>query len=223
MQQVNVVLADNHKIFLEGLSSVLCENNDLKFNIIDRVVSGLELLKILEKHPVDLLIMELNLLTLDGLEVLKKIKEQNLATKKMILSRYDNPKIVKEAFKAGADGYVLKSSDTSELLHGIRELLANKSFIGAKVQLSQAKEKPAPEGTHSMPFSDNFIKKYSLTKREIQILQLIIQAHNNKQIAKKLFISDQTVSVHRKNIMRKLSVSNTAGLIKAAYENFIVK
>lgn len=223
MQQVNVVLADNHKIFLEGLSSVLFENNDLKFNVIDRVVNGLELLKILEKQPVDLLIMELNLLKLDGLEVLKKIKEQNLPTKKMILSRYDNPKIVKEAFKAGADGYVLKSSDTSELLHGITELLANKSFIGAKVRLSQAKEKPAPEDTSNMPFSDNFIKKYSLTKREIQILQLIIQAHNNKQIAKKLFISDQTVSVHRKNIMRKLSVSNTAGLIKAAYENFIVK
>jgi DNA-binding NarL/FixJ family response regulator len=72
-------------------------------------------------------------------------------------------------------------------------------------------------------FKDGFIKRHSLTKRETEILTLITQALSNKQIAEELYISDQTVSVHRKNIMRKLGVSNTAGLIKEAYENFLVK
>jgi len=142
----------------------------------------------------------------------------------LALTMYDEAKLVKSAFKAGVDGYILKNSDPYELLRAIEEVLKGKTYIGIGVQLVGARA----NGTTFMAdkekgkFEDKFIQKYNLTKREIEILKLISQAFSNKEIASELFISDQTVSVHRKNIMRKLNVSNIAGLIKIAYDNSIV-
>jgi len=109
-------------------------------------------------------------------------------------------------------------------MEAIRVILTGKTFFGKGVRLNDPFEmvNGKREKRENDPYEDRFIKKYNLTKREIEILRLITLALSNKEIAKELFISDQTVSVHRKNIMRKLGVSNTAGLIKVAYDNSLI-
>jgi len=143
----------------------------------------------------------------------------------LVLTVYDDPKFVKSAFKNGAHGYILKNKGIDELFVALHQVLdEHESYIGEGVQVSENGATRAVAGKQQTDFhlEDRFIKKYNLTKRELEILRLITHAMSNKQIAQELFISDQTVSVHRKNIMRKLGVSNAAGLIKAAYDFSLV-
>lgn len=222
MQQIKVILADDHRIFLEGLRTILENNKTKNIEVVATTGSGKQLIELLEENEVHLIIFELNLQELDGLEVLQRLKKAK-HFKKLALTRYDHSKLIKSAFKYGVDGYLLKKADTSELFMAVDELLDGKNFTGEGVQVQSGNGHIDKSKNNKKVFKDGFIKKHSLTKREMEILSLITQALSNKQIAEELFISDQTVSVHRKNIMRKLGVSNTAGLIKEAYENLLVK
>ncbi len=221
---IRTVIADDHQLFTEGLKNILRRTDKFEFQIIGEAENGRDLLPILKRTYPDLLLLDLNMPEADGLDVLDSIRENYSDMKILALTMYDEAKLVKSAFKAGVDGYILKNSDPYELLNAIEEVLKGKTYIGIGVQLVGARS----NGTTFMAdkekskFEDKFIQKYNLTKREIEILKLISQAFSNKEIAQELFISDQTVSVHRKNIMRKLNVSNIAGLIKIAYDNSIV-
>ena len=221
---IRTVIADDHQLFTEGLKNILRRTDKFEFQIIGEAENGRDLLPILKRTYPDLLLLDLNMPEADGLDVLDSIRENYTDMKILALTMYDEAKLVKSAFKAGVDGYILKNSDPYELLNAIEEVLKGKTYIGVGVHLVGARA----NGTTFMAdkerskFEDKFIQKYNLTKREIEILKLISQAFSNKEIAQELFISDQTVSVHRKNIMRKLNVSNIAGLIKIAYDNSIV-
>ena len=222
---IRTVIADDHQLFTEGLKNILRRSDQFDFQILGEAENGKDLLPILQRTYPDLLLLDLNMPESDGFEVLQNIKDQYKDMKVVALTMYDEAKLVKSAFKAGVDGYLLKNSDPSELIDAITEVLKGKTYIGIGVHLIGI---PNGNGnTHRADksrevFEDKFIQKYNLTKREIEILKLISQAYSNKEIAKELFISDQTVSVHRKNIMRKLSVSNIAGLIKIAYDHHLV-
>jgi len=222
---IRTVIADDHQLFTEGLKNILRRSDQFDFQILGEAENGKDLLPILQRTYPDLLLLDLNMPESDGFEVLQNIKDQYKDMKVVALTMYDEAKLVKSAFKAGVDGYLLKNSDPSELIDAISEVLKGKTYIGIGVHLIGI---PNSNGnTHRADktrevFEDKFIQKYNLTKREIEILKLISQAYSNKEIAKELFISDQTVSVHRKNIMRKLSVSNIAGLIKIAYDHHLV-
>ena len=133
-----------------------------------------------------------------------------------MVSGYDNQKFVKKAFLNGADGYLLKGSPRLELIKAIQTVLRNNTFMGRGVQVTARQKEKAGSRSGKGAYMDAYSVMQHLTKREHEILQLITQAMSNKEIAQKLFISDQTVSVHRKNIMRKLGVSNTVSLVKAA-------
>ena len=166
----------------------------------------------------DLVFLDLNLGRVNGLDLIKPIKEVSPKTKILIVSGYDNQKFVKRAFLNGADGYLLKGSKRVELVEAIETVMMNNTFMGKGVQVSallnQTNERSGKDPGHQ--YLDAYSVRQRLTKREHEILQLITQAYSNKQIGEKLFISDQTVSVHRKNIMRKLGVTNTVSLVKAA-------
>lgn len=222
---IRTVIADDHQLFTEGLKNILRRSDRFQFQIIGEAENGKELLPILDRTFPDLLLLDLNMPESDGLEVLQHVRNQYKEMKIVALTMYDEAKLVKSAFKAGVDGYILKNSDPSELIDAIEEVMKGKTYIGVGVHLVGI---PTTNGkTHRADkekekFEDKFIKKYNLTKREIEILKLISQAYSNKEIAQELFISDQTVSVHRKNIMRKLSVSNIASLIKLAYDHHLV-
>lgn len=221
MQTVQTILADDQRIFIEGLKAVLHDKSPFPINVVSCVFNGRELLHTLRRQPADLLILDLKLPEKDGLEVLKILHKDCLPTSVLILSRYDDPKIIKMAFKYGADGYILKDKNVGELFTAIREVLAGNTFTGEGVSFYKKRARNG-NGQASYAFQDSFVKRHNLTKREMEILQLITEALSNKEIARELFISDQTVSVHRKNIMRKLGVSNTAALMKTAYDNSLV-
>lgn len=224
MQIIKAILADDQHIFIEGLKTVLCENPNPQFKIVGIAYDGRDLIRQLQCREADLLILDLNLPNKDGLEVLKYIRKKRLPVDSLVLSRYNDPKIIKSAFKAGADGYILKNRNVEELFEAIREVYSGNTFIGEGVAFHGALPRCGQEngGLKAFAFQDGFIQRFHLTKRELEILGLIAEALSNKEIAKELYISDQTVSVHRKNIMRKLGVSNTAALIKTAYDNSLV-
>lgn len=225
MRLIKTILADDHRIFTEGVKAVLQRDPDIQFDITGIVHNGLELIRLLKQKNADLVILDLNLPDKDGLEVVSYVRSQRNNVKFLALSMYEEPKIIKSAFKAGVNGYILKSRGIEELFNAIDTIFDGDNFLGEGVTLSSNH----PGNINGKKYQrqifnleDRFVKKHNLTKRELEILQLITQALSNKQIAKVLFISDQTVSVHRKNIMRKLGVCNTAGLLKVAYDNSLV-
>ena len=219
MNVIKTIIADDHPIFLQGLRTTLSQNRVLPIEIVGMYNSGQQIQESISKHAIDLLIMDLNLIDLDGLDLIKWLRNRHPSLRIQILSRYNEIKMVKAALQVGANGYILKTGKPEELLQSIKSILNQKTFIGKGVDVDEAR---GLNGQGLRSFEDKFVKKYYLTKREIQILRLITQAKSNKEIAKELYISDQTVSVHRKNIMRKIGVSNTAGLIKTAHDYCLV-
>ncbi|MEO1516659.1 MAG: response regulator transcription factor [Bacteroidota bacterium] len=222
MQSIRVVIADDHHLFIAGLKTILGNVEGYDFSIVGVAHNGTDLLPILKRTRPELLLLDLNMPERDGLDVLGVIREEYRDMHILALTMYDEAKIIKSAFKSGVDGYVLKNVGKNELVRAISEVMKGNTFLGEGVKLSAIIETVPKHTEAGLFFEDKFIKKYNLTKRELEILRLISQAMSNKEIAKELYISDQTVSVHRKNIMRKLGVSNTAGLIKIAYDNSLI-
>jgi DNA-binding NarL/FixJ family response regulator len=218
LMNTDVILADNHRIFVEGLSCILSKREDL--SLVATANNGIDLIKKVREHSPKLVILELNIPGKDGLECLDFIKRNFRSVKVLILSMYNQAKFVKQAVQSGVDGYVLKTADSDELFRAIDEIIMGERYLGKGVSL--ANDDNVRKSRVLEIYDDNFVKKYNLTKREIEILLLITDAKSNKEIAKDLFISDQTVSVHRKNMMRKLGVGNTAGLIRFAYEKSLI-
>lgn len=222
MQILRTIVADDHPIFLEGLKLVLQRHPHFDIQIVGQARDGQELIELIRSSPFDLLLMDLNMPTRDGLEVLASIPSSRSNVKILALTMYDDAKIVKSAFKAGVDGYILKGNEINEIYQAVNKVMEGSTFMGRNVGTGSLNAihhlKPSAEAL----YADRFTKKYNLTRRELEILRLISEALSNKQIAKELYISDQTVSVHRKNIMRKLGVTNTAGLVKVAYSNSLV-
>ena len=225
MQIIKALLADDHYIFLEGLKTVLSQSPQYQINVQGIAHSGEELIEKLQEVKADLVITALNLSGMDGFDVIEHIRKAQIPIQVLVISAYKDPKIIKTAFKLGADGFILKDHPISELYNAIDEIHAGNSYVGKGIYLNGSQlngKSKAKIPTRQLNFEDRFLKKYNLTKRELEILGLISRALSNKEIAKELYISDQTVGVHRKNIMRKLGVSNTAGLIKLAYDYSLV-
>ncbi|MDH3651177.1 MAG: response regulator transcription factor [Saprospiraceae bacterium] len=219
--RLNVVIVEDHKLFAEGLSALLKASDKWQVQIVHMSDGTDDLVKFLLKKRVHVIILDLNLGVANGLDLIVPLKEAQSKAKVLILTGYSNMKYVKTAFVNGADGYILKSADLEELERGIESVMADNTFMGNGVQVTANRSAAVDDRKKrsSMgPYMDAFLMKQRLTNRELEILELITQAFSNKQIALKLYISDQTVSVHRKNIMRKLGVSNTVSLVKAAQQ-----
>lgn len=219
MRIVKTLLADNHRIFLEGLKTVLSNDPNHQHEIVGCTPNGQKLVELWREHRPDLLIMDLNLLEKHGLEVLAEIRgESSRQTHILVITGYQDTKILRGVLERGANGYLPKYKGAADLYEAIKVVLKGKIFRADPVKSNMGK--PILEaGGRNAVIAEVFVKKHRLTKRETQILSLISQAMSNKEIGSKLFISDQTVSVHRKNIMRKLGVRSTAGLIKMAYDH----
>ncbi|MFN0015981.1 MAG: response regulator [Saprospiraceae bacterium] len=218
----NVLIADDQPIFVEGVQSMLSHptNGKVAYQVRGVAKTGAQVSEFLRQNPMDLLLMDLSLSEPDGLAILPSVKKGFANTRVLVMTLQDDPRLVKAAFRAGADGYMLKSGTKDELFHAIEEVMGGHTFVGRGVPLANYQN-----GTHNDKGASpekTFVRKYGLTRREIEIMRYIGQALNNKDIAEKLYISDQTVSVHRKNIMRKLHVNTTATLIKIAFEHNLV-
>ena len=177
----------------------------------------------LDYTDVNLLITEINLGDNESTDFLKDIRKNNKDLSICVLSSYTADKFVRGAFVNGADGFVSKYNDIKELLRALATISNGKTFLSEGLQMTPSLQKnPSNDNENKNSFIDEFQLIEKLTKREMQVLQQIAQAKTNGEIGKQLFISDQTVGVHRKNIMRKLSLRNTNALIKFAYDNGLV-
>ncbi|MBU6341720.1 MAG: response regulator transcription factor [Bacteroidetes bacterium] len=220
MQLLNVLVADDHPIFVEGLNAVLSKSSGKFSCSINGVArSANQVVEMMQKYQPDLVLLDLGLPDTDGMKVIPNLKKGSSKTRVLVMSTFDDPRLVRAAFKAGADGYMLKSGTKDELFWAIEEVINGHTFLGNGVALIDMRM--AQNADTAQP-DKRFARKHGLTRREMEIMRYIGQALKNKDIAEKLYISDQTVSVHRKNIMRKLQVNNTASLIKIAFENNLV-
>ena len=219
---VKTIIADREAIFLDGLELLLTSGEQYFYRIVAQCYSTSDILKKIEESDVDLLITDINLGDNDSSDFIKEIKKKNKDLTVCVLSSYTADKFVRKAFVNGADGFVSKYQNAQELLRALATISNGKTFLSDGLQMTPSLTKNKDENVTKASFVDGFHLIERLTKREMQILHLISQAKSNVDIGKELFISDQTVGVHRKNIMRKLAVHSTNALIKFAYDNGLV-
>jgi len=206
--KINLMIADDHPLFVEGMKMIL--GGEETFNISGIANDGKQLLYLLTQQvPTDLILLDVNMPNLNGLETIKYIKQSFGAVKVLMLSAYSDEKVVQEAKEAGADGYILKSSSKDELHHAIMEVYAGKPFFSVQKEINY---------DDAFKKLDAFLRKYDLTKREKEILLYLKQTYTNQQIAEKLHLSIYTVETHRKNIMQKLKLNSPAALVKFMIE-----
>lgn len=201
----NVLIADDHEVVRQGLRSLLGSERDLR--IVAEASDGQEALRAVEKYRPDLLIADIAMPLLNGIEVTRQAKRVSPHTRTLILSMHADESHVADALRSGADGYVLKDARSAELLEAIRHVLAGRRYL-------------------SPPLSQRAIDAYietiaaggldpydTLTARERQILQLAAEGMTNVEIAARLFISSRTVETHRANLMKKLGLRTHTELI----------
>lgn len=222
MSEIKTVIVDNQSIFRAGIKALFdrTEGPHVLLEGQEKTAEGL-MLYLAKNLDTQLAILDLNLPDRDGLELIPEIRKQFRSLRILVLTSYGDYKFVGQALKNGADGYVLKSNEPEALMEGIYEVMDGNTYIAPGLHITPPNGKRLTQAKKS-PYEDRFVIKQKLTKREHEVLELITQAKNNKEIAKELYISDQTVGVHRKNIMRKLGVRNTINLIKFALENQLV-
>lgn len=221
MDHLRVIIVDDHRLYTDALKMLLHAQKAPSYEVVATEEDGAEVLDMLHRHHADILLLDLNLPGIDGLDLLPEVAKRFPGLKIIIVTMYDNPKFIQESIKHGASGYVVKTGGFSELRKAISEVMGENLYISEGLMMfpREAHEEPV----NGDKFNDSYSIKNKLTKREKEILILISKAKSSKEIAEILFISDQTVSVHRKNIMRKLNVSNTASLIKFALENNLIE
>lgn len=220
MNVIKTILADAHLLFIEGFQRILEETSSPEMKVVATASSASALKEVLYRTEADLLFMELNFYDEDGLSLIPDIKNEFPDLRLCVMSGYTDHKFVKEAFQKGADGYYSKYNDHGEVAECANEIMSGNTFLAAGLEITPRKN--GSTSSAAQPFEDRFLLRKKLTKREQEVLELITKALNNKEIASQLYISDQTVGVHRKNIMRKLGVRNTVNLIKFAIDHQLV-
>jgi DNA-binding NarL/FixJ family response regulator len=212
-----LLIADDHKLFVDALVLALDQQEEIAVRVLAIAHNGEELLRKLQAIKPEILLLDLNMPVLNGLEVLPIIRSEFPGIKILVVTKYSDPKFVRECLQThNIAGYILKTSPLNELLEAIRQVRQGNSYISRGLQLYPK----SLEETEDPSFSEEtFLARYNLTRRELEILGLIAQAKSNAEIADGLFISPQTVGAHRKNIMRKLNITTTAGLVRFAIEN----
>lgn len=220
--QAKILLLDCQKMFVEGLRSLIV-SNDLPYDVSVSCCTFEKALEHMDQEHFDILIFELNIQDLDGIGILSELEERKISIHKLILSSYNEPKFVRSAMLKGADGFVSKNSKVSELIQAIEEVLEGGIYIGEGLSITPEAYDIHSNGGIKRRIADSFTLRNKLTKRESEILEKIIERKNNKEIGKELYISHQTVGVHKKNIIKKLGLKSPEGLIKFAVEHNLVK
>lgn len=206
--KIDLMIADDHPLFVDGLKMIL--GNSDAFNIVGIANDGKQLLYLLTQNTkTDVILLDVNMPNLNGLDTIKYLKQSFPDVRILMLTAYNDNKLVEEAKRMGADGYMLKNSSRADLTDAIQKVAK-----GIPVFHSQ-KEIPLEDAFKKM---DVFLRKYNLTKREKEILLYLKQTYTNQQIADQLHLSIYTVETHRKNIMQKLQLNSPAALVKFMIE-----
>ena len=205
-RSVKILLVDNHDLILDGLSRLLKSNN-VSGEVL-KAHGGEKAIEIVSQTRPDLIISDYRMPGMNGLELLVKLKERHLNIPILFVSMVYEPAVITNLLKTGASGFINKESTTDEMVYGVREILSGKKYLCRLTQSLLDKDKSSDE----RPF---------ITKREIEVLKLIVDEKKNQQIANELHINVSTVETHKKNLIKKLNVKTSLGLVKYALEHQI--
>jgi DNA-binding NarL/FixJ family response regulator len=214
---IKLLVADDHPIFLEGIAALI--SSIPHFELLGVANNGQELIKKIEKTQPNVILLDINMPEMDGIETLKYIKDKFPQSKVIMLTMFNEARMIREALEAGAKGYILKNINREDLITAIETVNGGKPFLDAAVQEKMIESIAHPNANDNI-ISDELLE--TITQREMEILQLIAQGLTSHDIAEKLFISKNTVETHRKNLLTKLNVKNTAGLLQIAFKKGIV-
>ncbi len=214
---INILVVDDHKMFVDGLESILEHEEDITLK--HKCYTAREVYVGNKLDEVDIILLDINLPDQSGLDVCKNLIRDNKKIKILVLSMYDEESYITEILNCGALGYILKNTGRKELITAIRTVATGKTYFSEAVTKTIMnglinKTKEAKQSQKAVP---------KITRREREVLTLIIDENTNQEIANKLFISLKTVEAHRSNLLYKLNVRNTAGLVRTAIENKLLE
>ncbi len=204
---IKVFIIEDHQMVIEGIRSLLEGEADIEWMGFTK--SPAFLLAMLSSKQPDIILMDINLPEMSGLDLCKEVKEKYPSVQIIALSISNQPSIIKKMIENGASGYLLKDASKTEILTALSQVAKGKEYISFSVATALRSSTP----TNELPI---------LTKREKEVLELIADGLNNTEIANQLFLSVTTVDSHRKNMLTKFSVKNTAALIKLAVSNHLI-
>ena len=212
MNTYRIVLVDDHQMLIDGLSAILSHYPEIE--IIKSYTNGNLLVEEINIVQPDIVLTDISMPMIDGYEMTKQIKKLRPATQVIAVSMSGNIADINKMLDVGISGYVLKNAGNQELIDAIRKVAQGKMYFSDDVTEEMVKNKHTkPEKKEDQP---------TLTDRELEILQLIVQELSNAEIADKLYISERTVETHRKNMIRKFNTKTIVGLIKYALDNKLI-
>jgi Response regulator containing a CheY-like receiver domain and an HTH DNA-binding domain len=207
---INVVIADDHKIVVDGLVSILKTETDIK--VVGTAYDGNQVIELIKKNKVDIAVIDIEMPIMTGVQLSIYLKEHHPKVKVLILSMYKTQSFVEQIITAGAKGYVLKNKGSEELVKAIRYINEGQSYIGQEITDVLMEALKAKSTKKENP-------KIKLTKREKDVLALIVDGLTSIKIGEKLFIAASTVDTHRRNLIDKTGVANSKELIKFTIVN----
>ena len=216
-RKLRILIADDHAIVRSGLRALFQRNPE--FSIVGEASDGEQAIAMTMQYKPDVAILDISMPVVNGLEATRAIKQQNSRTKVLILTIHDEEEYIYEVVQAKADGYVLKNADKQEIMTAVRSVTEGKTFFSPAVSRTII-DGFIHKGTLKLPSETTH---QQLTKREKEILSHLAQGLSSKEIANKVFLSVSTVNTHRCNIMKKLNIHDTAGLVRYALQTHLIK
>lgn len=212
---IRIFLTDDHQLVIDGMKLMISEAEDMQ--CVGHANNGQEALRRLEEQEVDVIMLDINMEVMNGLETCRAIHTRHQEVKVIALSMLKEPSMVKQMLKNGASGYLLKNAGKEEVLRAIRRVYSGKKYYSAEVaDAVMASLSPEPVKKSNTLFP-------GLTRREKQVLQLIVEEYTTQEIADELSIKFGTVETHRRNLLIKLGARNTAGLVRTCLEYGLLK
>ena len=217
MPTIKILIADDHHLIAESLTMLLGTVD--KFEISGVVNNGWQALSFLETHVVDIVLADIHMPLLNGLEMAIKLIEKFPTTSIIMLTMSEEAHHIREALQAGVHGYVMKSAEKPELVKAIKTVFGGEKYFSEKIikKLAEIEDVQSPNG--KVRIQDII----PLTKREIEILRLVVEDFSNIEIGNQLHISSTTVETHRRNLMKKLGVSTAIGLMRWGLKNGLIE
>ena len=214
--KIKIYLADDHQLLLDGLQAVLTTNPD--YEVVGTSLNGTDVIENAFSSKTDVLVMDINMPEKGGIEVLKELSTTENPFKTVILSSYDDLKLVKEVMKLGARGYLTKQCAGENIVEAISVVNGGEEYFCQTIR-----DKIFNTFAKNNPQVNTDVMHSGLTHRELDILRLLSLEYSSREISEELFISMHTVESHRKNLLKKLNINTTIGLVKYAIKNNLVK
>lgn len=208
MKKINILIVDDHPMVLEGMKALLSNFDNM--SVVGTATNAFETMDKLKGNEVDVVIVDINLPEVSGIDLTARIKKEYPAIKVLAMSTFKERSYISQMIKNGASGYLVKSASKDEIEAAIQSASEGKLYLSLDINSIDLNSEIAPD----VPV---------VSRREKEVLQLIVDGLTNPQIAEKLFISLHTVDSHRKNLLAKFNVNNTASLIRVAIKNNLVE